>query len=250
MTVRTRTRRKLRGQLPSRRRTSGQGGQPKSTQLAGAAMDGKFTKQTPRQLFGDWHTIEMQLGSGYTLEKHHLIAALRGATPEIDHLLQLMHTSEVMAFLQVRLELKEKVSPAVGQFLDALEDMLFKPLPVIPASLQHHIANLIEGKMGQVGRPKLHPIRAQSEQHQRAEKLIREVRRLKGQLAGSNVKVFARYCELRGGKPSSIERRYWDALTLCRKRRQEIAGYVRHAAQLLGEHPIGMAKRMLRLLIL
>jgi hypothetical protein len=128
----------------------------------GAAMDGKFTKQTPRQLFGDWHTIEMQLGSGYTLEKHHLIAALRGATPEVDHLLQLMHTSEVMAFLQVRLELKEKVSPPVGQFLDALEDMLFKPLPVIPASLQHHIANLIEGKMGQVGRPKLHPIRAQS----------------------------------------------------------------------------------------
>jgi hypothetical protein len=124
--------------------------------------------------------------------------------------------------------------------------MLFNNLPVIPASVQHHIANLIEGKMGQVGRPKLHPIRVESEQHRRAEKLVREVRRLKVQFAGSNKKAFARYCELHGGKPSSIERRYWDALKLYRKRRQEMAGYVRRAAQLLGEHPIRVAKRMLR----
>jgi hypothetical protein len=233
----------------SRCRSAGQGNKRKSAQAAGAAMGDKLIKQAPRndrQLFAEWHTIEMQLASGYALEKQHVIAALRSATPDVDHLLQLMHTPQVMAFLQVRLELKEKVSPPVDQFLNALEDMLFKSLPIIPASVQRHIANLIEGKMGQVGRPKLHPIRAQSEQHRRAEKLIREVRRLKGQFAGSNVKAFARYCELYGGKPSSIERRYWDALTLCRKRRQEIAGYVRSAAQLIGEHPIGMAKRMLR----
>jgi hypothetical protein len=233
----------------SRRRSGGQGGQRKSAKVAGAAMGDKLIKQASgngRQLFEDWQTIEMLLGTGYTLEKQHVVAALRSATPEVDNLLQLMHTPEVMGFLQVRLELKEKVSSPVEQFLNALEDMLFKPLPVIPASVQHHIANLIEGKMRQVGRPKVHPIRVESEQHRRAETLIREVRRLKGQLAGSNVKAFARYCELHGGKPSSIERRYWDALTLCRKRRREIAGYVRRAAQLLGEHPIGMAKRMLR----
>lgn len=233
----------------SRRRSGGQGGQRESAQVAGTAKSDKAIKQTSsndRQLFEDWHTIEMQLGTGYAPEKQHVVVALRGATPEVDNLLQLMHTSEVMWFLQVRLDLKEKVSPPVEQFLDALQDMLFKPLPVIPASVQHHIANLIEGKMVQVGRPKLHPIRVQSEQHRRAEKLIREVRRLKGQFAGSNVKAFARYCELHGGNPTSIERRYWDALTLCRKRRREIFGYVRQAAQLLGEHPIGMAKRMLR----
>jgi hypothetical protein len=233
----------------SRRRSDGQGGQHESAQVAGTAMSDKAIKQTSsndRQLFENWHSIEMHLGTGYAPEKRHVVAALRCATPEVDNLLQLMHTPEVMGFLQVRLELKEKVSPPVEQFLNTLEDMLFRSLPVIPASVQHHIANLIEGKMGQVGRPKLHPIRAESEQHRRAEKLFREVRRLKGQFAGSNAKAFARYCELYGGKPSSIERRYWEAGTLRRKRRQGIAGYVRQAAQLLGEHPIGMAKRMLR----
>jgi hypothetical protein len=233
----------------SRRRSGGQGGQRKSAQVAGAAMGDKLIKQTPgngRQLFENWEAIEMLLETGYAFEKQHVVGALRSATPEVDNLLKLMRTSEVMAFLQVRLELKEEVSPPVEQFLNALEDMLFKHLPVIPASVQHHIANLIEGKMGQVGRPKLHPSRAEDEQYRRAEKLIREVRRLKGQLAGSNKKAFARYCELYGGKPSSIERRYWDALKLYRKRRQEIAGYVRRSAQLLGKHPIGVAKRLLR----
>jgi hypothetical protein len=234
----------------TRRRSGGQGGQREAAQVAGTAMSDKAIKQTSsndRHLFEDWRTIEMQLGTGYAPEKQHVVGALRSATPEVDNLLQLMHTSEVMDFLQVRLELKEKVSPSVEQFLDALQDMLFKPLPVIPASVQHYIANLIEGKIGQVGRPKLHPIQVQSVQHRRAEKLIREVRRLKGQFAGSNKKAFARYCELHGGgNPNSIERRYWDALALCRKRRREIFGYVRQAAQLLGEHPIGVAKRMLR----
>ncbi|CCE06524.1 hypothetical protein BRAS3843_1740016 [Bradyrhizobium sp. STM 3843] len=235
--------------IVSRRRSGGQRDQCKSAQVTDAATGDKLNKQTSandRRLLEQWKTIEVQLETGYAPEKQRVVAALRSATAEVDDLLRLMHTPEVMAFLQIRLELKEKVSPPVEQFLDALQDMLFKPLPVIPASVQHHVANLIEGKAGQVGRPKLHPIRAESEQHQRAEKLIREVRRLKGQLAGSNLKAFARYCELYGGKPSSIERRYWEALTLCRKRRQEIAGYVRHAAQLLGEHPIGMAKRILR----
>jgi phosphatidylserine/phosphatidylglycerophosphate/cardiolipin synthase-like enzyme len=149
----------------SRCRSAGQGNKRKSAQAAGAAMGDKLIEQAPRndrQLFAEWHTIEMQLASGYALEKQHVIAALRSATPDVDHLLQLMHTPQVMAFLQVRLELKEKVSPPVDQFLNALEDMLFKSLPIIPASVQRHIANLIEGKMGQVGRPKLHPIRAQS----------------------------------------------------------------------------------------
>jgi hypothetical protein len=85
-------------------------------------MGDKLIKQTPgngRQLFETWDAIEMLLETGYAFEKQYVVAALRNATPEVDNLLQLMRTPEVMAFLQERRELKEKVSPAVEQFLNA-----------------------------------------------------------------------------------------------------------------------------------
>src|SRR5262249_42159594 len=99
----------------------------------------------------DWGFIAALIAGGATAKKTDIAGALRKATPEIDNLLNLLHTPDVVNLIQMRrvgLIQMRGVAPEdevlLGRLFDALEALLFVPLSVVPAKVQHHIADLID----------------------------------------------------------------------------------------------------------
>jgi hypothetical protein len=106
----------------------------------------------PPSLSSDWGFIAAIIAGEGDVEITDIAAALRSAGPEIDDLIELLHTQDVAYVLQARWF--EPDDEALHKLLDALERLLFVHRSIVPAPMQHYIADLIDPPPKPRGRPK------------------------------------------------------------------------------------------------
>src|SRR3569833_1349616 len=98
-----------------------------------------------------WSFLAAIIATGGTPKKADIVASLRMATPEIDNIIKLLHTPEVAYFLQTT----EPRDAVVEQFVEALRALMFRPMDVVPADVQHYVADLLDPPPSPAGRPKV-----------------------------------------------------------------------------------------------
>jgi hypothetical protein len=182
----------------------------------------------------DWSCIKVLIENGATPDKSDIVGALRNATSEIDDIIHLMHTAEVAAFLQ---GLREDLDPAVEQFIDTLNELLFKCLPIIPAEVQHYIADLIDPPKRAAHRPKqkLTDMARVLREHRKLDQARQDVDEMKALLArhhGDEKAAFAAFAKTKG--KSEAKRRI--GITVAQAKRR-----YRQAAKLVEPDPAELA---------
>jgi hypothetical protein len=199
----------------------------------------------------DWLYIAGLVTEGGIPKKSDIAGALRSATPKIDDLIRLMLMPEVYTFLQGKELAAEMLDdPVVEQFLGALKALLYSPLQIIPAEVQHCIADLLTQK--RKGRPKQTPTQLELAQWRKAEDLTKAIRIIRRK---NDMCSLAQACSIygkeqrAGGKmveTESVKREYRKALEITKRRRAEYAAIFKRSAQLLGESPRQMIRRNLK----
>jgi hypothetical protein len=174
-----------------------------------------------------WSYIAMLIANGATPDKRDIAGALRDATPEIDDITRLMHTPEVAAFLQVR---QEGFDPAVEQFIGALSVLLFKSLPIIPAEVQHYIADLIDPPKRPAHRPKqkLTDMARMQRELQKLDKARQDVDQMRALQArhGTEAAALAEFARARGITVPRAKRRYRQATEKVKVDRAQMASVI------------------------
>jgi hypothetical protein len=148
----------------------------------------------------------------------------------------LLHTPEIVSILQTRLLAPD--GKVVGILFDALEALLFKPLPVVPADVQHFIADLIDPPPRPAGRPAqqstpMRQVQRGIEKRKRAESDIVEMERLIT-LHGTDAAAFQAFADQTGTTSASVKRRYRRAMQTVEVARVELQEAVKTAAAYLG----------------
>jgi hypothetical protein len=164
----------------------------------------------PRSLFSDWSLIAAMIDGAATVKNSDIAAALRSATPEIDSLIALLHTPDVMSLLQMR-EVKPD-DEVLEKLFDALESLLFNKLSVVPARVQHYIADLIERPHRPVGRPRrpVSPMQLVQRESREREKAQRDIDEVNDLIArhGSEIAAIKALARARQITVQSARRRY------------------------------------------
>jgi len=99
-----------------------------------------------------WSWIAALIAGGAINDKRDIAGARRNATSEIYDIFRLMRTPEVAFFLEFP---PEGLDPVVEQFIAALDALqrTTNP-PIVPAKVQHYIADLIDPPKRSAHRPK------------------------------------------------------------------------------------------------
>jgi hypothetical protein len=164
----------------------------------------------PLSFWQQWDTIVAMIAGGATIRTSDIAAALRSATPEIDNLIQLLHTPEVAFLLQSRHI--ERNGEVLERLLDALYSLLFAPLSVVPVSVQHYLADVIEPPARPRGRPKrpITPMRREQIEREELKKARKDVADMDELLArlGNDKAAMEAFAQRRQIDPPSARRRY------------------------------------------
>src|SRR3569833_261315 len=136
------------------------------------------------------------------------------ATPEIDNIIKLLHTPEVAYFLQTT----EPRDAVVEQFVEALRALMFRSMDVVPADVQHYVADLLDPPPRPAGRPKvslndMQRLQRELRQRERDREDIAQVEALMTP-GGSKVDAIRNFAKAKRKRSMTLDaakRRYYEA---------------------------------------